>query len=369
MLNLKTLAVIEIAFLIGLGCSKSETVVNGESKGANSSFAALRDEDVLVRVGKNEFTKASFKRLCALRTRMLELANAGKMQRELNKNAIELQTLVAYPSKVTVETCISDYAATNGISVAKEHIDAARKLFQKASNKPFLSWKSFLKNFSGVALEELESEVAKMAMQNAVRQWYFMKNPVVVTDEEAADCQKWIADYNARAAQTNSVIWANASNIWQQIVKKQIAFEDAANKYTQDECEPVNGEWAAFTLDAFADEPRLARTIKNMVPGEITPPIEGDNGLMILKLVGIDEPKDGGASRYMLSRVFFRLPEFYETVSTAELKKEMFKTKEGKTFVKFVDGLTKIVGMEIVCDKNIFKEAQQAMKLPGAVML
>ena len=360
-----------VVVLAFLGCTKSEPVKkNADGKSADSSLlAALKDSDVMVRVGTNEFTKADFTRLCAFRKQALNMAVSDKLKRNLNGASVQLQLLATYPSKVSVDGVIRDYAASNTIVVTQKQIDEMRSTFQRSCKKPFVSWKTFAKDFTGDARKELDAEIARMALQAAVREKHFKDSPVTVTDEETADCQKWIARYNERAAQTNAVIWANASNIWQQIVSKKITFEDAANRYNQDESEPENGEWAAFTLDGFNDEPELKRRIEAMTPGEITPPIEGDNGMMILKLVEIERQANGGEPRYVLARIFFRLPEFYETVGNEELKGEMLKTKSNKQFVKFVEGLIKAANVEIVCDKKVFEEAREALKFPTASML
>ncbi len=353
-----------------LGCSKSEPAKKNADKGSGSPLlATIKDGDVMVKVGTNGFTKADFTRLVALKKQSLNMAVRDQLKRDLNGAAVELQILATYPSKVSVDGVIRDYAASNGIAATPKQVEEMRSTFQKSCKKPFVSWNTFAKGFTGDARIELDSEIARMALLTAVRERHFKDHPVTVTDAETADCEKWIARYNERAAQTNAVIWANASNIWHQIVENKISFEDAANKYNQDESEPENGEWAAFTLDGFNDEPELKKRIEGMKVGEITPPIEGDNGMMILKLVEIERQENGGEPRYVLARIFFRLPEFYETVATAELKKEMFKTKSNKQFVKFVEGLVKAANVEIVCDKKVFEEAKQALKFPTASML
>lgn len=358
-----------VALFVCLGCSKQDA---REVKRLDVDAAfpvALKSEDVIVRIGTNEFTKADFIQNVALRVRVLELANSH-VGRNLNSSAVGVKAFTTYPSQVSMAYAFERYAATSGVVVAEADTNAARQTFQDTCKSGMLAWKNFSKKFSGKTRNELDAEIGRMAIMTAVRRDFFESNRIDVSDDELDACEKWVADRNHRAATTNAAIWATASNVWQSIKRAEITFEDAANKYTQDESKPVDGEWAAFSLDAFADEPILTKTISEMKPGDFTPPIEGDNGLMILKLNDVEvSEKPMEKPRYLLSRIFFRLPMFYETVERDRLRKELLNTKMGMAFSKFAKSLLDTVQVEIVCDKKLFEQARQALENPMAGML
>lgn len=353
------------------GCPRqSSTKKSGKDSDSTrkSVLAEFKDDTVLLRIGTNNFTKADFGRLCSLRRKFLELANRQALQNMnsgVDASIVEMHMLDIYPSKTLTETVIRAYAATNGIAPLVTDREEARMLFQRGCQNELVPWVTFAKDFTGDAGKELASEIENAAILSAVRRNFFEKNKIVVSDEEMLKCKDWLTDYNARATSTNAVIWANASNVWQRIVKGEMTLEEAANKYSEDADDRENGEWAAFPLNTFSDEPELAKTIARMTPGDITPPIEGDNGLMILKLVGIEKPeKPTDPERYVLARVFFRLPEFYSVSEGEALKEEMLATKRDRAFAEFVEALTKSVKLEYVNGKEIFDRAHTAAQSP-----
>lgn len=358
--------VLLLVLLVFVGCQKEQQ----KTEYNRASFPIeLNASDVLVRIGSNEFTKADFTKSASLQIRVFELANKH-IGRKLNTSMVEIRAFSNYPRQMELETAFAIYAATSGVVVTRADTNEARKVFQKSCGNEMLQWKTFAGKFPNCIRAELNAEIGRIALRTAIRREFLEKNPVSVSDKEFSECGKWIADYNARASTTNAAIWAMASNVWTNVKKGEVKFEEAANKYTQDESEPENGEWDSFKLEAFSDDPILSKTISEMKTGDVSTPVEGDNGLMILKLVGIEPPeKKGDAPRYILSRIFFRLPEFYETVSSERLREEMLSTKQNIEFSKFVKSLTSEIKTEIVCDKKFFEQARQALKNPMAGMM
>ena len=67
--------------MICCGCSKNDAKKNRKNANQNSLLASLKDTDILLRIGTNEFTKAEFLRMCALRQRFLELVKQNMVQK------------------------------------------------------------------------------------------------------------------------------------------------------------------------------------------------------------------------------------------------------------------------------------------------
>ena len=93
-------------------------------------------------------------------------------------------------------------------------------------------------------------------------------------------------------------------------------FADMAARWSEDD-DSSSCEWGVFPLVALADSPELQRILPKMSPGDVTPPVEGDNGLVVVRLADVDRSADPVG--YCLDRIFFRLPECVPTLSRDEI--------------------------------------------------
>ena len=130
---------------------------------------------------------------------------------------------------------------------------------------------------------------------------------IVITDEMVKERQQQIKKANERAAATNACVFAKATNVWQKIVAKELTFEEAASKFSEDEYVQNGCEWGCFTRDQLEGENGVLALLPTIKTGDITPPVESDGGLAILR-----KDEDDNDKTYSFSRVFFRLPYFYE---------------------------------------------------------
>ena len=101
-----------------------------------------------------------------------------------------------------------------------------------------------------------------------------------------------------------------------------MAFEDAASKYSEDEYIENGCEWGCFTLDQLQGESGVLALLPTIKPGDITPPIESDQGLAILR-----KDEDDNDKTYSFSRVFFRLPYFYEEETPDQARAALHEQK------------------------------------------
>lgn len=335
------------------------------------TYFDLPINSVLVVVGTNKLTKAEFNSFVELRKRMAELSIPKGQNRKVNRLAIEAPMLASITNFYPLQCVLLDYAARNKISVKENEYKAFRNNFKRSCKSEFKSWNNFIKDFSTEEQKLIDERVQAEALISAVRKSFFDTNPVNITTQEVEVCQKRLEDYHKRASATNDLIWARASNIWNK-VSNGMNFEMAANRYTEDENEPEDGEWGEFLLGDFNEERELQKCISQLIPGQITPPIEGDNGLMILKLVSKDEDiaknNEGIVEplkvRYNLSRIFFRLPVFYEKATFDEIWKSLRDVKEKKAFSLFVDKLKSDVSIDFPSGTKIFEQARRMANMP-----
>jgi hypothetical protein len=149
-----------------------------------------------------------------------------------------------------------------------------------------------------IAMREILCEKAVHALATNIS--------IQVSAEEVTNMAHQVAEYAHIAEATNALIHARATNIWQQL-RKGADFHALANKHTEDQNECKDGEWGSFPLSAFSDSPLLRSLVEQLKIGEITPPVEGDGGLLIVRLKHLDA--ETSPACYDLERIFFRLPE------------------------------------------------------------
>ena len=145
---------------------------------------------------------------------------------------------------------------------------------------------------------------------------------IVITDEMVNERQGQIKRANERAAATNACVFAKATNVWQKIVSAELTFEDAASKYSEDEYIKEGCDWGCFTRDQLEGEEGVLALLPTIKTGDITPPIESDGGLAILRKDEDDNPKT-----FSFSRVFFRLPYFYDEETSEQARAALHEQK------------------------------------------
>ena len=202
-----------------------------------------------------------------------------------------------------------------------------------------------LKYMLGTNAFRVDAEIRDRVDYATVTNAILAANPVVVTEPMVQKRLKEIADYNARAEATNAVVFARATNVWQKIVGKEITFEDAAKAYSEDAYLAYGYEWGLFTREQLSDEAEVLKLLPTLKVGDVTPPVESDGGLAILRMDASDDPDN-----VAFSRVFFRLPMFYtqetpaeaRTVLKEELSRELIsetlKDVASKLKIEYPDG-------------------------------
>ena len=330
------------------GCSRESTVagdaVPKHAKGAKrikikGAGQELQETSILVQWHTNKLTLADVNRMVDLRAKMISLTRPADKAVTRN-DGLAAQTMSAAPYWFPREQALLSFAATNNIVVGSELIAEMRKRSMMAANFQSTSWPKFLRKFTAEERRTLESRVAVESAAEAVRLWYEKNHPCSLSAEEIAKYRARQRSYNARAAATNELIYAQATNICKQIAAG-LSFEDAANQYSTDEYESDGGEWGDFKLADFKDEPVVKDVVASLKPGDVSAPVEGDGGLMIIKFNDYTRGVDG-EERYSLSRIFFHLPEFYPELDDKAFAAELRAARQGRMFKEFVKKLVDV---------------------------
>lgn len=289
--------------------------------------AVLTDRDleklVQLRIALEQIKSKRFKDNGALRARLKRLAPKHFVNREL---------LLKYARIAGYEPSVEERADFME-SVAKRHkVKSVGEIYANLSPELLELFK-----------EDLEKSVVATLAERKMR----AATPSNVTDEEVNEMFGKIALMNEAVAATNALVYAKATNVWQRLERGDMTFAEAAEDYTEAEDEAAAaGEWGTFSmrdLETLGDEQALIDRLPKMKAGDITEPIESDNGLAILMLVAVHNEQvgrgQGEVAMYQLSRVFFRLPLPTEVPTFQELKENMQKLKVDLAVQKKIQSL------------------------------
>ena len=186
---------------------------------------------------------------------------------------------------------------------------------------------------------------------------------VSVADSEVDKLYKDYLDYNKVCSATNAQTWVKASNIWNRVMIGGEDFKELAAQFDEDEYREEDGVWGTLQVSDFTDEPEIWKLVPRFRPGWISPPIEADNGLVILK---VDSIADGGAdvnaadyipspsAEFTLSRIFLHLPLFMEKISKENFAQQTRQVKKNVEFKKFLNGLILKADVKFPCGTEIF---------------
>ena len=356
---LKTLALVFLAFV---GCRRdaSETAegaalpppqksASAASTTRKAASKAASDSSVVVCIDGQPLTRRDVVR----NGKVMLTLNMNKMRRtKIGKKDWEyLSRYCAEAAKREVgRAAVRRYLADHRLTPDSNVVARLTRAFARrygVKSKKLKRWHTVddLKYMLGTNAFRVDAEIRDRVDYATVTNAILAANPVVVTEPMVQKRLKEIADYNARAEATNAVVFARATNVWQKIVGKEITFEDAAKAYSEDAYLAYGYEWGLFTREQLSDEAEVLKLLPTLKVGDVTPPVESDGGLAILRMDASDDPDN-----VAFSRVFFRLPMFYtqetpaeaRTVLKEELSRELIsetlKDVASKLKIEYPDG-------------------------------
>lgn len=252
---------------------------------------------------------------------------------------------------------VAAYLSEHGIVASSDDIQTASKTFVRrygVRSRKLKRWHTIddLKYMLGKDAFRVDCEVRDLANFNVATNAMIHAADLHITDQMVAERMKSIGSYNRRMSYTNQLIFARATNVWQQIVAKTIGFEEAAEKYTEDKYAAYGIDWGSFSKEQLDEEPGVLALLPTLKVGDITPPVESDGGLAILRRDEEDNP-----DLISLSRIFFRLPFFYEIESPEELRATMKAEKEHELVQKTLTDYVSRLKVEYPDGTNVMSSA------------
>ena len=361
----RVLQTLVLAFLAFVGCRRdaSETAEGAalpppqKSTGAASATRkAASGSSIVVCIDGQALTRRDVVR----NGKVMLTLNMNKMRRtKIGKKDWEYLTRYCSEAakrevgRAAVRRYLADHRLTPDSNVVARLTRAFARRYGVKSKK-LKRWHTVddLKYMLGTNAFRVDAEIRDRVDYATVTNAILTANPVVVTEPMVQKRLKEIADYNARAEATNAVVFARATNVWQKIAGKEITFEDAAKTYSEDAYLAYGCEWGLFTREQLSDEAEVLKLLPTLKVGDVTPPVESDGGLAILRMDASDDPDN-----VAFSRVFFRLPMFYTQETPAEaraaLKEELARERISETLKDMASKLK----IEYPDGTNVFSSA------------
>ena len=241
-------------------------------------------------------------------------------------------------AKVWVEDrVLEDAAKADGVEVAPEYVEKCRKAaFRNFKAEGDSSYEDLV-NLPGFTRELWEDQVLSEARRKVMKDHWEKMEPANLPTNYADMVIAKIAKWNEDMAKTNALQFVKATNVWEKL-RAGADFVKTARVNTEKEDEIEDDcEWGTIDDKFLEDDPALRKQVKSMKVGEFSPPIEGDGGILIVRLDSLEE--DDG---YTVSRIFFHKGNVLtpapkkDIVAAAERKyvDELFRRKLGELMAK-----------------------------------
>ena len=307
-----------------------------------------RDKAV-ARVGEHELTEAELH----VRAENIVLLRQHKLGSKANTNALEKLRKTferGYVKLWAEDMVLADYAKREGLVISNELIAAyqsrAYRNFKAKGDKSFAD----LMKIRGLDSHLFQDQVRAEALRPVVRRHLIELYPTNFPASYADDVRAAILRQNVRMAATNVLQYAKATNVWEKL-KAGADFAKTAKENTEIEDEAEEGgDWLVVDAKFLSDEPELLKHLQAMKPGEFTPPLAADNGIMIARLDRHEE--EGG---YAVSRIYFRLAEIFEPAPPEQILAAAYKDYEDRLFRTKLDELVRAAHIVIYSDNRTEK--------------
>lgn len=326
--------IIVLAVLALAGCSDSNQAdVAPASSPADKSATgekSVRDR-VVVTVNGRELHLTNLNERVEMLVKVSTIANPKMALSDIPKLRKRLRA--ALPKMFVREVAFEEFVKNEKIKIDEAAIEKAKKTFLSGFGGR-MTYDSLRRKVGSLAAA-MDEFVRIQATELAVRQRIIEKNPMNLPANYAKEQIERSKAYNAEMALTNALVFARATNVWEKL-KAGADFKQAAHQFSEVPREAEDGgDWGTLGLQQLEPDEDLVNWAQKLQPGEFSPPIEGDNGLMILKM----DSKKG--EDYKLSRIYFKLPMFRDIVDEDTLVKMKQQQHERTVLAREITALVK----------------------------
>lgn len=301
--------------------------------------------DVLVKVGELSLTEAQLKRATEACLSTFQSKKKGKTSAR-EKNAEKLRARAEAKSLVAELNYMLVVSHAQGRGVVPS-ADEVKKVEDEYSTSYF-GKKGRFGDFASVLPQEdfkvISDQVKKLAVVQAFADRQYADKYRVAESEITASWTNVVA-HNKFVDATNDCIYATANDL----VRRARAGEDfakLADAYSQDEDKEQGGVLLGLHKDDYAwDKPEVWNAIAALKPGEVTAPLDSEDGLAIFKLNSVSNCLCSGEESleekdYHLQRIIFHRALKYPYESAEELGVELRAQKKRQMWRQMIIDLT-----------------------------
>ena len=273
------------------------------------------NRDLVVSVNGDSLTKAMLEQRVE---QMIELKLKSKADLTMPQVEKLRKTLRrSYPAVFIDETLIAQCLAHEGVSIRPECLDAFRAAAVKGLDMPKVKNWQGLEAAVGPLAAFVADRVVAEASRQALRDWLVERNPTNLPADFVERRLAEVKAFNERMDATNAVAKARAEAAWERL-KQGEAFGAVARACSDiPEERKDRGKWANLDWKQIEGDAQLYEWVRKLQPGEFSPPIEADNGLMIVRVDKKDEKE------CVLSRVYFQLAMYCRVPTPQEIVDEV----------------------------------------------
>ena len=302
-------AFVLLSFVFAIGCTKegekNKVHFSGDfceiekrqeqpfPTGKETIVDALQPEDVLVAVNGYPLTKKTFDEVMVLKAKQLTNVK-GSNQAYLNNQLADFRR--NYVPLFVNQRLLIDKARELNIIPKEELERRVNDVVQKQAKARKMTVEKFMRSFPGDFKYFLYETSARLLMNSIVAKHI----PPVgeVSDGLVAAFQQSIAEDNAATMKTNEMKRVQMQEWKRDLLAKKVTFEELAKKYSEDDYadEGRPGYWGEFERGQI-DDKRVQSVVFSLKPGEISDPVEDEEGFHLLKVLSVTAPERNDKGR------------------------------------------------------------------------
>lgn len=337
----------------------------GEAKVAKSKkpvavIDALSPTSVVARVNGEEITKAEFVAWERARTKTWAMTRGWKpdTSNDDTKKFIRNSRVRAL-GELVKDVLIAQYAKAEGIEPTEKDVLAQKRKFLRRVKKPKSTFEDVVASFGAAEGEMLGRMLRGDAVTMAVLEHCASNNLHTVSAQELTNRLEFVREWNARADETNAAVRARAAKAKAEILAGAY-FADVAKKYA--DFLPEQGEkWNTFYLDEFEGDDQLGQWLARAEPGDISDPIDLEDGISIVGLVSKLESPLSVSNKppvyaYEVVRCPFYAYEKQEDFGDNEkaIVEDILERRRQLAMRELHDRLVESAKIEFPCGNNLF---------------
>ena len=303
------------------------------AEGQGKFISDMKPDDVIVIVNGDKLTKRDFDALMRVRTAIFQLKSKIDIE-DVDGAPVQefvLNNQFGIVPELIHHKLFAQYAAEKGIVPSDDAVAAARERFAGNVLRRVDELGRLADRLGGEA-GRLFLQIPYVDAQDALLRQSMSTNDLnTVSDEEVSAAQARIAEWDKNADRNNEESRKRLSAARAEIDAGG-DFAEVTRKYAQ--VSPEHGKaWATFELGELPQDEDLYKWLVTAKAGDVSPPLDIDDGIAIVKLVEIGKGEaPQGAVRpdtYKLVKCTAYAYQYIQHLERPELVRELIKAKMG----------------------------------------